>query len=49
MNEEIHEIMSEEKELMHQGLHPSHLQVATPPDNLRMEIKGKFDANLKAS
>ncbi len=39
--------LREEKELMHQGLHPFHLQVAIPPDNLKAEIEGKFDVNWK--
>lgn len=39
--------LREEKELRHQGLHPFHLQVATPPDNLKLGIEGKFDVNWK--
>ncbi|HPE99516.1 MAG TPA: hypothetical protein PKY63_02505 [Bacteroidales bacterium] len=39
--------LREEKELMHQGLHPFHVQVATPPDSLKVEIDGKFDVNWK--
>jgi hypothetical protein len=39
--------LREEKELMHPGLPPFHLQVATPPDNLKEEINSKFDVNWK--
>lgn len=39
--------LREESELMHPGLPPFHLQVATPPDNLKFEIDGKFDVNWK--
>jgi len=39
--------LREEEELMHQGLHPFHVQVATPPDSLKVEIDGKFDVNWK--
>lgn len=39
--------LREEKDLMHHGLHPFHLQVAIPPDSLRVEIDGKFDVNWK--
>ena len=39
--------LREEGELMHPGLPPFHLQVATPPDNLKVEIDGKFDVNWK--
>jgi hypothetical protein len=37
----------EEKELMHQGLHPFHLQVSIPTDSFKKEIDGKFDVNWK--
>ncbi len=36
-----------ESELMHPGLPPFHLQVTTPPQNLKVEINGKFDVNWK--
>jgi hypothetical protein len=39
--------LREEKELMHQGLHPFHLMVSMPPDNFKKEIDGKFDVNWK--
>ena len=39
--------LREEEELMYQGLHPFHLQVATPPDFSKVEIDGKFDVNWK--
>jgi len=39
--------LREENELMHPGLPPFHLLVATPPDNLKIEIEGKFDVNWK--
>jgi hypothetical protein len=39
--------LREEKELMHQGLHPFHLQVAMPPDNFKIERDGKFDINWR--
>lgn len=38
-------LLREENELMHQGLPPFHLQVAIPPDILKVEIDGKFDVN----
>jgi hypothetical protein len=39
--------LREEKELMHPGLPPFHLQVAMPPDQLKVEVDGKFDVNWK--
>lgn len=39
--------LREEKELMHQGLHPFHLKVSMPSDNFKNEIDGKFDVNWK--
>ena len=39
--------LREEKDLMHPGLHPFHLQVSMPPNNLKIEINGKFDVNWK--
>lgn len=37
--------LREENELMHPELPPFHLQVAMPPDGLKVEIEGKFDVN----
>lgn len=39
--------LREEKELMHQGLHPFHPQVITPVDYLVYEFEDKFDVNWK--
>lgn len=39
--------LREENDLMHPGLPPFHLQVATPPDSLKVERDGKFDVNWK--
>lgn len=39
--------LRDERELMHQGLHPFHLQVPIPPDNLKVTIEGKFDVNWR--
>lgn len=39
--------LRDESKLMHPGLPPFHLQVALPPDRLRVEINGKFDVNWK--
>lgn len=39
--------LREENELMHPGFPPFHLQVSIPPDNLKVEIGGKFDVNWK--
>lgn len=39
--------LREENELMHPGLPPFHLQVAMPPNHLKVEIDGKFDVNWK--
>jgi hypothetical protein len=39
--------LREEKELMHPGIPPFHLQVKIPPDHLKIEREGKFDVNWK--
>jgi hypothetical protein len=39
--------LREEKELMHPGVPPFHLQVQIPPDHLKIERGGKFDVNWK--
>ncbi len=39
--------LREEKDLMHPGFPPFHLQVATPIDSLKIEKDGKFDVNWK--
>ena len=39
--------LREEDELMYPGLPPFHLQVATPPDSLKVVRDGKFDVNWK--
>ncbi len=36
-----------EKDLMHQGLHPFHIQVAMPPNKIGVETNEKFDINWK--
>jgi len=32
---------------MHPGAPPFHIQVAVPPDNLKIEVDGRFDINWK--
>ncbi len=40
--------LRDDKELYHQGqIMPFHLQVAMPPDHLKIEKNGKFDINWK--
>ena len=40
--------LRDDNELYHQGqIMPFHLQVATPPDHLKLEKDGKFDVNWK--
>ncbi len=40
--------LRDDDELYHQGqIMPFHLQVATPPDHLKVEKNGKFDVNWK--
>ena len=40
--------LRDDNELYHQGqIMPFHLQVATPPDHLKVEENGKFDVNWK--
>lgn len=39
--------LRDETELMHPGVPPFHVQVSIPPDNLKVEINGRFDVNWK--
>lgn len=40
--------LRDDNELYHQGqIMPFHLQVATPPDHLKLQKNGKFDVNWK--
>lgn len=39
--------LRDETELMHPGVPPFHIQVAVPPDNLKIEVDGRFDINWK--
>lgn len=39
--------LRDETELMHPGVPPFHVQVSIPPENLKTEIKGRFDVNWK--